>query len=42
MVDFLFLFTKALCLDTFHLGGNSLGSLNSVNYACAHPEQLES
>ena len=41
-VDFLHDFTTALCLDTFHLGGNSMGTDNSVLYALAHPERVVS
>ena len=39
-VDFLHDFTTALGLDQFHLGGNSMGCNNSVNYAVAHPERV--
>ncbi|MEN2742419.1 alpha/beta hydrolase [Microbacterium sp. X-17] len=39
-VDFIHDFTSALCLDRFHLGGNSMGSNNTVNYVVAHPERV--
>jgi pimeloyl-ACP methyl ester carboxylesterase len=41
-VDFLQELTTALCLDRFHLAGNSLGCFNTVNYAVAHPERVTS
>ncbi|MGY1806980.1 alpha/beta fold hydrolase [Blastococcus sp. SYSU D00669] len=40
-LDFLHDFTTALCLDRFSLAGNSMGSLNAVNYLLAHPERVE-
>ena len=39
-VDFLQEFTTALCLDRFHLGGNSMGCQNTMNYTTAHPERV--
>ncbi len=39
-VDFIHDFTTALGLDTFHLGGNSMGCNNAVNYVVAHPERV--
>lgn len=39
-VDFLHDFATALCLDRFHLGGNSMGCVNTVNYTVAHPERV--
>ncbi|OPX06667.1 2-hydroxy-6-oxo-6-phenylhexa-2,4-dienoate hydrolase [Gordonia sp. i37] len=39
-VDFLHDFVTALCLDKFHISGNSMGCLNSVNYTVAHPERV--
>jgi 2-hydroxy-6-oxonona-2,4-dienedioate hydrolase len=39
-VDFLQDFTSALCLDKFHIGGNSMGTTNSSRYIMAHPEQI--
>lgn len=41
-VDFIDMFVNALCLDTFHLGGNSMGCMNTVNYLLAHPDRVES
>ena len=41
-VDFLHDFATALCLDRFHLAGNSMGCVNTVNYVVAHPERVES
>lgn len=41
-IDFVHDFTTALCLDRFHLAGNSMGCANTVNYVCAHPERVES
>jgi pimeloyl-ACP methyl ester carboxylesterase len=39
-VDFLAEFATALCLDRFHLAGNSMGCANTVNFVCAHPERV--
>jgi 2-hydroxy-6-oxonona-2,4-dienedioate hydrolase len=39
-VDFLHDFITALCLDRFHLAGNSMGCINTVNYVVAHPERI--
>jgi pimeloyl-ACP methyl ester carboxylesterase len=39
-VDFLHEFTTALCLDKFHLAGNSMGCANTTNYVVAHPERI--
>ncbi|WP_412516410.1 alpha/beta hydrolase [Actinomadura madurae] len=39
-VDFLHDFTTALGLDRFHLAGNSMGCLNTVNYVVAHPQRV--
>ncbi len=41
-VDFIHDFTTALGLDHFHLGGNSMGCINTVNYVLAHPERVRS
>lgn len=41
-VDFIHEFVTALCLDTFHLAGNSMGCMNSTNYMVAHPEKIRS
>ncbi len=39
-VDFIHEFTTALCLDEFHLSGNSMGCMNTTNYVVAHPERV--
>jgi pimeloyl-ACP methyl ester carboxylesterase len=39
-VDFLEEFVTAVCLDEFHIGGNSMGCMNTVNYVLAHPERV--
>lgn len=39
-VDFLQDFVDALCLDKFHLGGNSNGTVSAMSYAAAHPERI--
>ncbi|WP_035727728.1 alpha/beta fold hydrolase [Eisenibacter elegans] len=39
-VAFLYEFTQALKLESFHLGGNSLGGGIAWNYTLAHPEQV--
>jgi pimeloyl-ACP methyl ester carboxylesterase len=39
-VDFIHDFTSALCLDRFHLAGNSMGCMNTTNYVVAHPERV--
>ena len=39
-VDFIHEFVTALCLDRFHIAGNSMGCMNSVNYVTAHPEKI--
>ena len=41
-VDFIDRFAEALCLDRFHLAGNSMGCMNTVNYIVAHPEKVAS
>ncbi len=33
-------FATALCLDQFHLAGNSMGCVNTVNYLMAHPYRV--
>jgi 2-hydroxy-6-oxonona-2,4-dienedioate hydrolase len=35
-------FADALCLDQFHLGGNSMGMINTVHYTLAYPERVKS
>lgn len=39
-VDFIHDVTTALCLDRFHLGGNSMGCINTVYYVVSHPERV--
>jgi 2-hydroxy-6-oxonona-2,4-dienedioate hydrolase len=39
-LDFIHDFTTALCVDRFHLAGNSMGCINTVNYVVAHPERV--
>lgn len=39
-VDFLHDFVNAVALDTFCLGGNSMGCQTTVNYVVAHPERV--
>jgi len=34
-------FADALCLDSFYLGGNSMGMGNTVQYAIQHPERVK-
>jgi 2-hydroxy-6-oxonona-2,4-dienedioate hydrolase len=40
--NFIHDFTQALCLDKFHLSGNSMGGSNAVNYMLAHPDRIVS
>ena len=39
-IEFLHDFVNALCLDTFHLSGNSMGCANTLNYVITHPERV--
>jgi len=39
-VQFIHDFADALCLDRFHISGNSMGCLNSVCYVINHPERV--
>jgi len=39
-VDFIHEFATTLCLDRFHIAGNSMGCMNTVNYTTAHPERI--
>jgi 2-hydroxy-6-oxonona-2,4-dienedioate hydrolase len=39
-LDFLYDFATALCLDRLLLAGNSMGTLNAVNFLLAHPERV--
>jgi 2-hydroxy-6-oxonona-2,4-dienedioate hydrolase len=41
-VDFLQMFVDALCLDKFHLGGNSAGCMLSSDYVVSNPERVSS
>lgn len=41
-LEFLHDFVNTLCLDTFHLAGNSMGCTNTVNYVVAHPDRVAS
>ena len=41
-VEFVHEFANALCLDTFHISGNSMGGTTAVNYIVAHPERIAS
>src|SRR5262249_8340417 len=38
--DFVHDFVNALCIDKFHVSGNSMGGSNTVNYVTAHPERI--
>ena len=38
--DFVHDFVNAVCLDKFHISGNSMGCSNAVNYVTAHPERI--
>jgi 2-hydroxy-6-oxonona-2,4-dienedioate hydrolase len=39
-VDFVKMFADALCLDKFHLSGNSMGCMVSTNFVVSHPERV--
>src|SRR3954467_7102594 len=39
-VEFLDQFADALCLDKFHLGGNSMGGQVTVQYVQNHPDRI--
>src|SRR5690242_14078748 len=39
-VDFIGQFVDALCLDRFHLAGNSMGCMNTVNYMVSRPDRV--
>ena len=41
-VDFVAMFVDALCLDRFHIGGNSMGAQNAIYYTLNHPERIVS
>jgi pimeloyl-ACP methyl ester carboxylesterase len=38
--DFVHDFVNAVCVDKFHISGNSMGCSNTVNYVTAHPERI--
>ncbi len=40
MVDFVEQFVNALCLDRFHIGGNSMGCTSAVLYTTNHPDRV--
>ncbi|WP_019873366.1 alpha/beta fold hydrolase [Sporichthya polymorpha] len=40
--EFLHEFVNAMCLDSFHITGNSMGCINSINYLIAHPDRVRS
>ena len=40
--DFVKMFADALCLDRFHIGGNSMGAQNSIYFMLNHPERVTS
>ena len=40
MVDFVQQFVDALCLDRFHIGGNSMGCTSAVLYTTNHPDRV--
>ncbi len=39
-VHFINDFADALCLEKFHIGGNSMGCINTVHYVTTHPERI--
>ncbi|MBN9619923.1 MAG: alpha/beta fold hydrolase, partial [Actinobacteria bacterium] len=39
-VEFVQQFADALCLDQFHISGNSMGGTTATNYIVAHPERI--
>ena len=41
-VDFVKMFADALCLDEFHLSGNSHGCMISADFVVSHPERVKS
>lgn len=38
--DFVRMFVDALCLDSFHIGGNSMGAQTSIFFMLNHPERV--
>jgi 2-hydroxy-6-oxonona-2,4-dienedioate hydrolase len=41
-LEFLHDFVRAICLDRFHVAGNSMGCVNAVNYVVGHPDRVRS
>ncbi|MGE3304104.1 MAG: alpha/beta fold hydrolase [Hyphomonadaceae bacterium] len=41
-VDFVKMFADALCLDKFHLSGNSMGCMVACDFVVSHPERVSS
>lgn len=41
-VDFIERFADALCLDEFHLSGNSMGCINASHYVVRYPHRVKS
>ena len=41
-VQFINDFADALCLDEFHLAGNSMGCVNAIHYLLAYPKRVKS
>ena len=39
-VEFVKDFADALCIDRFHLSGNSMGATNTAHFVCAYPERV--
>jgi 2-hydroxy-6-oxonona-2,4-dienedioate hydrolase len=39
-VDFVEMFADALCLDKFHVAGNSMGCQHTVHYTISHPDRV--
>jgi pimeloyl-ACP methyl ester carboxylesterase len=39
-VDFIKMFADALCIDKFHISGNSMGCATAVNTLMAHPDRI--
>jgi 2-hydroxy-6-oxonona-2,4-dienedioate hydrolase len=41
-VQFIHDFADALCLDEFHIAGNSMGCVNAIHYMLTHPTRVKS
>ena len=39
-VDFIRMFADAICVDKFHMSGNSMGCINSCNFLVSHPDRV--